>query len=98
MEGLGKSLTIPDSVLNKIDAADEKIKKLSKTVQAETNIMSASFAKLALGIDPFINKVDGLSQLRDKFKDVSISALILSKQLSSINESTEVGSISQKMN
>ena len=72
MEGLGKSLTIPDSVLNKIDAADEKIKKLSQTVQTESKVIAAAFAQMGLGLSP--EKTQGLKDLSAAFK--TSSALI----------------------
>lgn len=67
----GYILKIPQSVLNKLNSADDKIKKLAETSQATQSAVMDAFSKMASGIDPFINKLKEASSQAITLKGVS---------------------------
>lgn len=83
-DAIGFSIEIPDSVFDKLDKTDEKLKKIQETAKQTTNIVKNSFIQMASGVDPFIKKLEGTNKMLQK-----ISTNNLSKNLSGSQSSVE---------
>lgn len=83
-DAIGFSIEIPDSVFSKLDKVDEKIKSLDATAKETAKAIKSHFADMALGVDPFIKKLEGTNKMLQK-----ISTNNLSKNLSGSQSSVE---------
>lgn len=92
----GYIIEIPEEVLKKLNTADEKIEKLSKTSQETQKIVKQAFADMANGIDPFLKKLtaakNGLSNLMPNKLSSSAEGLAnniatVATQLNKVSES-----------
>lgn len=83
-DAIGFSIEIPDSVFDKLDNVDDKLKKIQETTKQTTNIVKNSFIQMASGVDPFIKKLEGTNKMLQK-----ISTNNLSKNLSGSQSSIE---------
>ncbi len=54
----GSAFIIPESVLNKIQEVDEKIKNIQTTAEKTATSVSTSFGNMATGVNPFLEALD----------------------------------------
>lgn len=101
----GYIIEIPEEVLKKLNTADEKIEKLSKTSQETQKIVKQAFADMANGIDPFLKKLtaakNGLSNLMPNKLSSSAEGLAnniatVATQLNKVSESP-IETVNRKM-
>lgn len=59
----GYVMTIPKSVLNKLDQADKKIAKIAETSQNTQKTFGNAFQEMANGVDPLLQKLRELKSL-----------------------------------
>lgn len=59
----GYVMTIPKSVLNKLDQADQKIAKIAETSQKTQKTFVNAFQEMANGVDPLLQKLRELKSL-----------------------------------
>lgn len=83
-DAIGFSIEIPDSVFDKLDKVDDKLKNIQETTKQTSNIVKNSFIQMASGVDPFIKKLEGTNKMLQK-----ISTNNLSKNLSGSQSSVE---------
>lgn len=87
----GYILSIPESVLEKLNDADKKIEKIAATSKETQRVVSQAFLDMANGVDPFIRKVEkagtvmktGFSKSSDEIGNVSNS---IAKAATAINK------------
>lgn len=70
----GYVMTIPNSVLNKLTQADDKIKAIAKSSENTEKRVIESFKNMANGINPFIEKLNALKSLSNLKIDTALKA------------------------
>lgn len=83
-DAIGFSIEIPDSVFDKLDKVDDKLKNIQETTKQTSNIVKNSFSQMALGVDPFLKKLEETNKMLSKINTNS-----LSKNLSGSQSSVE---------
>lgn len=86
-DAIGFSIEIPDSVFDKLDKVDDKLKNIQETTKQTSNIVKNSFSQMAFGVDPFLKKLEETNKMLQKINTNSLSKN-LSGSLSSVERFT----------
>ena len=81
---LGSALVIPESALNKIKEADDKLQKLQDTAKNTASSVTQSFKDMSVGTKPFLNSLD---QVIAKLATINASASNASSGISNVGAS-----------
>lgn len=81
---LGSALVIPESALQKIKEADDKLQKLQDTAKNTASSVTQSFKDMSVGTKPFLNSLD---QVIAKLATINASASNASSGISNVGAS-----------